>query len=141
MCPNEADDSLCCFRLQRIFFSAYFLALFSDWVKGAYIYALYSSYGYQQDQIAVLYVSLLHCQRLECCWRQQSYLCHTEPAGASNDPMGLSFLLAISLCHKDSWLPYTERSYYRRPNAIKNQRMTRNDPLGHFVAKTVLVFG
>ena len=43
--------------MQRIFFSAYFLALFSDWLKGAYIYALYSSYGYDQSQIAVLYVS------------------------------------------------------------------------------------
>ena len=30
--------------------------------------------------------------------------------------------LAGSLCHKDSWLPCTERSYYRRPYAIKNQR-------------------
>ena len=34
-----------------------FLALFSDWVKGAYIYALYSTYGYHQSQIAVLYVT------------------------------------------------------------------------------------
>ena len=57
MCPNEGDDNLCCFSLQRIFFSAYFLALFSDWVKGAYIYALYSSYGYDQSQIALLYVT------------------------------------------------------------------------------------
>ena len=30
--------------------------------------------------------------------------------------------LAGSLCHEDSWLPCTERSYYRRPYAIKNQR-------------------
>ena len=29
---------------------------------------------------------------------------------------------AGSLCHKDSWLPCTERSYYRPPYAIKNQR-------------------
>ena len=43
--------------MQRIFFSAYFLALFSDWLKGAYIYALYSSYGYPQSQIALLYIA------------------------------------------------------------------------------------
>ena len=58
--PYTVFDGCCLtvnFRLQRIFFSAYFLALFSDWVKGAYIYALYSSYGYQQSQIAILYVT------------------------------------------------------------------------------------
>ena len=57
--PSSAEP-LCVnknFRLQRIFFAAYFLALFSDWVKGAYIYALYSSYGYHQSQIALLYVT------------------------------------------------------------------------------------
>ena len=44
------------YRLQRQFFSVYLLALFSDWLKGAYVYALYSSYGFEESQIAVLYV-------------------------------------------------------------------------------------
>ena len=59
-CQTPNPSALCvnkCFRLQRVFFVAYFLALFSDWVKGAYIYALYSSYGYDQSQIALLYVT------------------------------------------------------------------------------------
>ena len=45
-------------------------------------------------------------------------LCHKEPARASK---------AGSLWHKDSWLPCTERSYYRRPYAIKNQRGASRD--------------
>ena len=45
------------FRLQKIFFSAYFPALFSDWLKGAYIYKLYSWYGYEEADIAILYVT------------------------------------------------------------------------------------
>ena len=35
-----------------------------------------------------------------------------------------------TLWHKDRWLPCTERSYYRRPYAIKNQRGASKDPLG-----------
>ena len=35
----------------------YLLALFSDWLKGAYVYSLYSSYGYTESQIAILYVA------------------------------------------------------------------------------------
>ena len=30
-------------------------------------------------------------------------------------PLGYFLLLAGSLCHQDSWLPSTERSYYRLP--------------------------
>ena len=44
-------------RLQRQFLSVYLVALFSDWLKGAYVYSLYSSYGYKESQIAVLYVA------------------------------------------------------------------------------------
>ena len=53
-------------------------------------------------------------------------LCHKEPARRIQSPL-LGALerkipLAGSLWHKDRWLPCTERSYYRRPYAIKNQR-------------------
>ena len=36
---------------------------------------------------------------------------------------------------RDRWLPCTERSYYRRPYAIKNQRRARNTPEGVFRSK------
>jgi len=41
---------------QNQFFSVYFLALLSDWLQGPYVYKLYSHYGFQGDQIAVIYV-------------------------------------------------------------------------------------
>ena len=49
-------------------------------------------------------------------------LCHKVPARASRHWGVFCLPLAGSLWHKDSWLPCTERSYYRRPYAIKNQR-------------------
>ena len=59
-------------------------------------------------------------------WRQELLapptLCHKEPArgfGTQKDPMGLSCLPSAK---KDSWLPFTERSYYRSHYAMKNQR-------------------
>ena len=60
---------------------------------------------------------------------QQSYaiknqLGHPKPPtrgfGTQNTPI-VCLLLAGSICHKDSWLQYTERSYYRLTYAIKNQ--------------------
>ena len=39
-----------------------------------------------------------------------------------HSPLSLVLVLAGSLWHKDCWLPCTERSYYRRSYAIKNQR-------------------
>lgn len=42
--------------LQRKFYFAYFLALISDWLQGPYVYKLYSSYGFVESQIALLYV-------------------------------------------------------------------------------------
>eukprot|EP00918_Siedleckia_nematoides_P104693 GHVU01228544.1.p1 GENE.GHVU01228544.1~~GHVU01228544.1.p1 ORF type:complete len:450 (+),score=0.49 GHVU01228544.1:98-1447(+) len=43
-------------QFQRTYFLAYFLALMADWLQGPYLYKLYSHYGFQEDQIAVLYV-------------------------------------------------------------------------------------
>ncbi len=43
-------------QFQRKYFSAYFFALLADWLQGPYLYRLYSHYGFQEDQIAVLYV-------------------------------------------------------------------------------------
>lgn len=44
-------------KLQRQFFIVYFVAAFPDWLQGPYIYQLYSSYGYTEPQIALLYVT------------------------------------------------------------------------------------
>lgn len=41
---------------QRQYFSAYFLALIADWLQGPYLYRLYLEYGFEQAQIAILYV-------------------------------------------------------------------------------------
>ncbi|ODM98400.1 Molybdate-anion transporter [Orchesella cincta] len=41
---------------QNVYFLPYFMALFSDWLQGPYVYKLYSYYGFPQEQIAVLYV-------------------------------------------------------------------------------------
>ena len=42
---------------QNSFVRVYFLALFSDWLKGPYVYKLYSHYGFEESQIAVLYLA------------------------------------------------------------------------------------
>ena len=44
-------------QFQRSFFLVYFLALFGDWLQGPYVYKLYNYYGYQEAQIATLYVA------------------------------------------------------------------------------------
>lgn len=43
-------------RFQHSFFLVYFMALFSDWLQGPYVYKLYEYYGYASNQIALLYV-------------------------------------------------------------------------------------
>jgi len=41
---------------QNKFFLVYFLALFGDWLQGPYVYKLYAYYGFQESDIAVLYI-------------------------------------------------------------------------------------
>lgn len=41
---------------QNVYFLPYFMALFSDWLQGPYVYKLYSFYGFPPEQIAILYV-------------------------------------------------------------------------------------
>ncbi|XP_071550068.1 molybdate-anion transporter-like isoform X1 [Panulirus ornatus] len=43
-------------KFQNLFFLVYFMALFSDWLQGPYVYKLYENYGYASNQIALLYV-------------------------------------------------------------------------------------
>mmetsp|Transcript_25845 Transcript_25845/g.34300 ORF Transcript_25845/g.34300 Transcript_25845/m.34300 type:complete len:181 (+) Transcript_25845:66-608(+) len=43
--------------LLRNYLIVYLLATFSDWLQGAYVYALYDAYDYPQHLIAVLFVA------------------------------------------------------------------------------------
>lgn len=43
-------------KFQRGYFAVYLVAMFADWLQGPYLYKLYSYYGFQEQQIAVLYV-------------------------------------------------------------------------------------
>mmetsp|Transcript_16326 Transcript_16326/g.24394 ORF Transcript_16326/g.24394 Transcript_16326/m.24394 type:complete len:517 (+) Transcript_16326:126-1676(+) len=43
--------------LLKKYMAVYLLAVFSDWLQGPYVYALYDAYGYSQHDIAVLFVA------------------------------------------------------------------------------------
>lgn len=43
--------------LQKKYLTAYYLATFSDWLQGPYVYKVYSDYGYEEEEIAVLYIA------------------------------------------------------------------------------------
>ncbi|KAK0060423.1 molybdate-anion transporter [Biomphalaria pfeifferi] len=43
-------------KFQRGYFVVYLTAMFADWLQGPYLYKLYSYYGFDEQQIAVLYV-------------------------------------------------------------------------------------
>jgi MFS family permease len=54
---NNADRNVDFIRFQRSYLSVYLLAMFADWLKGPYVYALYESYGYNKSDIAMLFLS------------------------------------------------------------------------------------
>ena len=75
---------------------------------------------------------------------RQCLLCHKEPVRRIQSPLLGAFclLLAGSSWHKNSWLPCTEKSYYRRPYAIKNQRGASKRPLvGGFGCDELVLYG
>lgn len=43
-------------RFQITFLSVYYICMTADWLQGPYVYALYASYGFSRDEIAVLFV-------------------------------------------------------------------------------------
>lgn len=43
-------------KFQRIYFVVYLPAVYADWLQVPYLYKLYSSYGFIESQIAILYV-------------------------------------------------------------------------------------
>ena len=49
--PNEQQK-----YFQNCYLIVYVCAFFSDWLKGPYVYALYESYGYSANQIAILFL-------------------------------------------------------------------------------------
>lgn len=44
-------------RLQLKYFIPFFLATFSDWIQGPYVYKVYKDYGYDEKNIAFLYIA------------------------------------------------------------------------------------
>ena len=40
-------------RFQAQYLFVYFLVMAGDWLQGPYVYALYASYGFSQENIAV----------------------------------------------------------------------------------------
>jgi len=43
-------------QFQRTYLTVYFLVLLGDWLNAPYLYKLYASYGFIEDQIAIIYV-------------------------------------------------------------------------------------
>ena len=44
-------------NLKLQYFPAYFAAIFGDWLQGPYVYKLYSEYGFQENHIAILFLT------------------------------------------------------------------------------------
>ena len=44
-------------KLLSKYLVVYLLATLSDWLQGPYVYALYRDYGYEQHEIAILFVA------------------------------------------------------------------------------------
>lgn len=43
-------------NLQRRYLTVYCLACFADWLQGPYVYSLYKEYGYNEGEIAILFI-------------------------------------------------------------------------------------
>lgn len=43
-------------QFQKIYFIAFYPALFADWLNAPYVYKLFSHYGFLEDQITIIYV-------------------------------------------------------------------------------------
>lgn len=54
---SKVDRPLEFILFQRSYLTVYLLAMFADWLKGPYVYALYDSYGYNAADIATLFLS------------------------------------------------------------------------------------
>lgn len=54
---EEEEDKKKWLIILKKYMVVYLLATLSDWFQGPYVYALYSSYGYTQHDIAVLFVA------------------------------------------------------------------------------------
>ena len=53
----SSSDSLEFKKFQQTYLIVYFCVMAGDWLQGPYVYALYSSYGFDQYDIAVLFVA------------------------------------------------------------------------------------
>lgn len=62
--PSESHDTLDSplfkgkhAKILRKYLAVYITAVFSDWIQGPYVYALYDEYGFSQHEIALLFVA------------------------------------------------------------------------------------
>ncbi|CAK0808498.1 unnamed protein product, partial [Prorocentrum cordatum] len=56
--PRAAQPGGPGFRsFQRVYLCVYYAAVFSDWLQGPYVYALYEAYGFSQRDNAILFVA------------------------------------------------------------------------------------
>lgn len=44
-------------KLQKLYLTVYCMASFADWLQGPYVYSLYKNYGYNEGEIAVLFIT------------------------------------------------------------------------------------
>ena len=54
---KSASDSVEFKKFQKTYLIVYFCVMAGDWLQGPYVYALYDSYGFDQHDIAVLFVA------------------------------------------------------------------------------------
>mmetsp|Transcript_16013 Transcript_16013/g.32827 ORF Transcript_16013/g.32827 Transcript_16013/m.32827 type:complete len:480 (+) Transcript_16013:212-1651(+) len=54
---KSASDSVEFKKFQKTYLVVYFCVMAGDWLQGPYVYALYDSYGFDQHDIAVLFVA------------------------------------------------------------------------------------
>lgn len=52
-----AEDKKKYRKLKLQYFPAYFAAIFGDWLQGPYVYKLYFEYGFQENHIAILFLT------------------------------------------------------------------------------------
>ncbi|CAB9514220.1 Molybdate-anion transporter [Seminavis robusta] len=55
--PSDPEKDKQHLELIKRYLLVYLLATMSDWLQGPYVYALYADYGYEQHEIAILFVA------------------------------------------------------------------------------------
>ena len=77
------------YSFQRNYLFVFLLAMFSDWLQGPYVYELYVSYGFNQQQIAELFV---------CCFGS-SMIVGTFVGGLADKLGRKNMCILYSICY------------------------------------------